>query len=158
MIRKINHIIRDTNKWSVFTLTTVFFISIPIFTIAIELFNGPGESWEHLKKTVLLDYISNSLVLLLGTSSLSLLFGVTAAWVVSRYEFLLRKQIEWLLILPLAIPSYITAYAYAGVFDYGGLWEKITYDLLPKLDVMNLKGLIWILSISLYPYVYLAIA
>ena len=156
MIRKINHIIRDTNKWSVFTLTTVFFISIPIFTIAIELFNGPGESWEHLKKTVLLDYISNSLVLLLGTSSLSLLFGVTAAWVVSRYEFLLRKQIEWLLILPLAIPSYITAYAYAGVFDYGGLWEKITYDLLPKLDVMNLKGLIWILSISLYPYVYLA--
>lgn len=156
MIRKINHIIRDTNKWSVFTLTTVFFISIPIFTIAIELFNGPGESWEHLKKTVLLDYISNSLVLLLGTSSLSLLFGVTTAWVVSRYEFLLRKQIEWLLILPLAIPSYITAYAYAGVFDYGGLWEKITYDLLPKLDVMNLKGLIWILSISLYPYVYLA--
>tara|TARA_B110001450_G_scaffold84850_1_gene80695 strand:+ start:335 stop:1954 length:1620 start_codon:yes stop_codon:yes gene_type:complete len=156
LIRKINHIIRDTNKWSVFTLTTVFFISIPIFTIAIELFNGPGESWEHLKKTVLLDYISNSLVLLLGTSSLSLLFGVTAAWVVSRYEFLLRKQIEWLLILPLAIPSYITAYAYAGVFDYGGLWEKITYDLLPKLDVMNLKGLIWILSISLYPYVYLA--
>jgi iron(III) transport system permease protein len=156
LIRKINHIIRDTNKWSVFTLTTVFFISIPIFTIAIELFNGPGESWEHLKKTVLLDYISNSLVLLLGTSSLSLLFGVTTAWVVSRYEFLLRKQIEWLLILPLAIPSYITAYAYAGVFDYGGLWEKITYDLLPKLDVMNLKGLIWILSISLYPYVYLA--
>jgi iron(III) transport system permease protein len=156
LLRKINHIIRDSNKWSVLTLTIVCFIAVPIFTIIIKLFNGPGESWNHLKNTVLLDYVTNSLFLLLGTSILTLLFGVSSAWIVSRYEFKFRKQIEWLLILPLALPSYITAYAYAGVFDYGGIWQKITFNLFPKLDVMNLNGLIWILSISLYPYVYLA--
>ena len=156
MLRKVNHIIRDSNKWSVLTLTIVCFIAVPIFTIIIKLFNGPGESWNHLKNTVLLDYVTNSLFLLLGTSILTLLFGVSSAWIVSRYEFKFRKQIEWLLILPLALPSYITAYAYAGVFDYGGIWQKITFNLFPKLDVMNLNGLIWILSISLYPYVYLA--
>jgi iron(III) transport system permease protein len=156
LLRKINHIIRDSNKWSVLTLTIVCFIAVPIFTIVFKLFKGPGESWGHLKNTVLADYVSNSLFLLLGTSILTLFFGVTSAWIVSRYEFKFRVQIEWLLILPLAIPSYITAYAYAGVFDYGGVWEKITFGIFPKLDIMNLNGLIWILSISLYPYVYLA--
>ncbi len=156
LFRKVKHIIRDTNKWSVLILTIVCFVSIPIFTILIKLFNGPGESWGHLKSTVLIDYISNSLSLLFGTSILTLFFGVCTAWIVSRYEFTFRKLFEWLLILPLAIPSYITAYAYAGVFDYGGFIDKFFNGLLPKLDIMNLGGLIWILSVSLYPYVYIA--
>ena len=58
---------------------------------------------------------------------------------------------QWLLILPLAIPSYITAYSYAGIFDYGGFFEKI-FNL--KIDIMNHFGLILVLSFSLYPYVY----
>ncbi len=156
MFSKIKHIARDTNKWSVLILTIVCFVSVPIFTILIKLFSGPGESWEHLKNTVLIDYISNSLLLLFGTSILTLFFGVCSAWIVSRYEFIFRKQLEWLLILPLAIPSYITAYAYAGIFDYGGFLEKVFNGVLPKFDVMNLNGLIWVLSISLYPYVYIA--
>jgi len=140
----------------VLTLTIICLITIPIFTIGIKLFYGPGDSWEHLTQTVLIDYITNSLLLLLGTSILCLFFGVSTAWIVSRYEFPFRKQIEWLLILPLTIPSYIIAYAYAGIVDYGGLLEKVTFDILPKFDVMNVTGLIWVLSISLYPYVYVA--
>ncbi|NQY30888.1 MAG: iron ABC transporter permease [Flavobacteriaceae bacterium] len=142
--------------WSALTLTIVGLIALPILTIAVKLYNGPGESWKHLVDTVLSDYISNSLLLIIGTTILTLLFGVSSAWVVSRYDFRFRKQLEWLLILPLAIPSYIIAYAYAGMFDYGGTIEKVTFGLLPKFDVMNITGLIWVLSISLYPYVYVA--
>jgi len=150
------HIKRDTNIWSALTLTIVGFIALPILTIAIKLCNGPGESWKHLTNTVLSDYITNSLLLIAGTTVLTLLFGISSAWVVSRYEFRFRKQFEWLLILPLAIPSYIIAYSYAGIFDYGGILEKITFGVLPKFDVMSITGLIWVLSISLYPYVYVA--
>ncbi|MFD0963945.1 ABC transporter permease [Pseudofulvibacter geojedonensis] len=138
------------------SLTFVCFIALPIFTLITYLFYGPGESWQHLQKTILPGYLANSFWLLIGTSILSLLIGVSSAWVVSRYEFTFRKQIEWLLILPLAIPSYITAYAYAGIVDYGGLLEQLFGKTFPKIDVMNLTGLIWVLSLSLYSYVYVS--
>ena len=153
MKNKFKSIQRDTNKWSIFLLTIVLFISIPIIFIFINLFYGPGETWNHLVVHLLPNYIQNSLILIAGTSILTLFFGVSSAWVVSRYNIPFRKPLEWLLILPLAIPSYITAYAYAGIFDYGGIIEKI-FSL--KLDVMNHTGLIFVLSISLYPYVYVA--
>lgn len=87
------------------------------------------------------------------------LFGVTSAWLVARYEFPLRKLADWLLILPLAIPSYITAYAYAGVFDFGGSFTKILISLgiePMRFDIMNRFGLAFVLSVSLFPYVYVS--
>ncbi|OSY89130.1 ABC transporter permease [Tenacibaculum holothuriorum] len=147
------HIKRDTTKWSIALLTIVLFITIPVFTIFINLFYGPGETWSHLVNKLLPNYVSNSFILIVGTSFLTLLFGISSAWIVSRYKIPLRKTLEWLLILPLAIPSYITAYAYAGIFDYGGVVEKL-FNL--KIDMMNHFGLIFVLSISLYPYVYVA--
>jgi iron(III) transport system permease protein len=64
-----------------------------------------------------------------------------------------------MLILPLAIPSYITAYAYAGLFDYGGFVQQLTTFLGVsnfKVELMNIYGLIFVLSISLFPYVYVS--
>ena len=75
-------------------------------------------------KNVLLDYSLNTLILSLGCILLTGFFGVSAAWIVSRYNIPMSKPLEWMLILPLAIPSYITAYAYAGVFDYGGAFSQ----------------------------------
>lgn len=153
MKTRFQNIKRDTNKWSILLLTIVLFVAIPIGTIFFNLFYGPGDTWSHLVTTLLPNYISNSLLLIVGTSILTLLFGISSAWIISRYEIPLKKQLEWLLILPLAIPSYITAYAYAGIFDYGGIIDK----LLPvKFDIMNHFGLIVVLSASLYPYVYVA--
>ena len=97
--------------------------------------------------------------MVLGTSFLALWFGVSSAWAVSRYHFPGKKLLEWLLIVPLTIPSYITAYAYAGIVDYGGFFSTLTNAVgweAQKLDILNLPGLIFILSISLYPYVYVA--
>src|SRR5690606_30428862 len=107
----------------------------------------------------LLDYVGNSLFLVFACSLLVLLFGISSAWFVSRFEFPFREQMEWLLILPLAIPLYIVAYAYAGIFDYGGSIELILrsmgFDFI-RIDMINKTSLAFILSVSLFPYVYVS--
>lgn len=156
---RIKRLKRDVNKWSVFTLAIVFFLALPIIFIGVELFSGPGESWNHIVEYLLPDYIWNSVYLIFFCSILVLLFGVSSAWFVSRYEFRFRRQIEWLLILPLTIPSYIVGYAYAGIFDYGGsmdlLFRKVGLEFI-RIDIMNRAGLAFVLSISLFPYVYVS--
>src|SRR5690606_20251521 len=131
---------RDSNKWSIFTLTIVLFLALPVISIGIKLFGGPGDTWGHIVDNLLLDYVGNSLFLVFACSLLVLLFGISSAWFVSRFEFPFREQMEWLLILPLAIPSYIVAYAYAGIFDYGGSIELILrsmgFDFI-RIDIMN---------------------
>lgn len=132
---------------------------LPIIALLLTVFKGPGESWGHLVDTVLVTYTANSFVLVLFTAILTVLIGVSTAWIVSRYQFTGKRLVEWLLIMPLTIPSYITAYAYAGIFDYGGLFSKLLTGLGiegVKLDIFNIQGLIFILSISLFPYVYVA--
>src|SRR5690625_3944946 len=156
---RIKRLKRDVNKWSVFTLAIVFFLALPIIFIGVELFSGPGESWKHIVEYLLPDYIWNSVYLIFFCSILVLLLGVSSAWFVSRYEFRFRRQIEWLLILPLTIPSYIVGYAYAGIFDYGGsmdlLFRKVGLEFI-RIDIMNKAGLAFVLSISLFPYVYVS--
>ena len=131
----------------------LFFLSVLSFLL------DAGESWNHITEYLLPEYILNSLYLIVFCSLLVLIFGVSSAWFVSRFEFPLRKQMEWLLILPLAIPSYIVGYAYAGIFDYGGSLNLIlryfNLDFI-RIDVMNKAGLAFVLSISLFPYVYVS--
>jgi iron(III) transport system permease protein len=134
-------------------------VAIPILTIGLKLFDGPGESWGHIVDYVLFDYLKNSLLLALFCSIIVILFGVTTAWLVSRFHFPFRKQLEWLLILPLSVPAYIMAYAYTGVFGYSGLFSRLI-DAFGfegfRIDFMNIYGLSFVLSISLFPYVYVS--
>src|SRR5690554_2408578 len=150
---------RDNNRWSALTLTIVVFLALPILFIGVELFSGPGETWSHIVEYLLPDYIWNSLFLIVFCSLLVLIFGVSSAWLVSRFDFPMRKALEWLLILPLAIPSYIVGYAYAGIFDYGGslalIMEALNLEFV-RIDIMNRAGLAFVLSISLFPYVYVS--
>ena len=88
---------------------------------------------------------------------MTFIIGTSAAWIVSRYSFRFRKIIEWLLFMPLAIPSYIVAYSYVGLFGNGGTFINIFSNLgitIDRIEMMNIYGLIWVLSFSLYPYVY----
>src|SRR5690554_5300333 len=91
---RIRRLKRDINNWSVFTLAIVFFLALPIIFIGIELFSGPGESWSHIVKYLLPDYIWNSVYLVFFCSIIVLLLGVSSAWFVSRFDFPFRKQME----------------------------------------------------------------
>ncbi len=150
---------RDSNRWSILTVAIVFFLALPVISIGFTLFNGPGDTWGHIVEHLLMGYISNTLFLVFACSLLVLVIGVSTAWLVTRFEFPFRKQTEWLLILPLSIPSYIVAYAYAGVFDYGGSLNLMLHYLgmdFIRVDIMNKYGLAYVLSISLFPYVYVS--
>lgn len=150
---------RDSNQWAILTLVLVGFIALPVISIGIKLFWGPGETWGHIVENLLLDYIGNSLFLVFVCGFMVVLLGVSTSWLVARFEFPYRKQLEWLLILPLAIPSYIVAYSYAGILDYGGSLELMLrffgFDFI-RIDIMNKTGLAFVLGISLFPYVYVS--
>jgi len=158
MVLKIKHLKRDFNKSSLLIVIISLLLAIPVFAILISLFKGTGEMWEHITSYFLIDYIQNSLILLLGSGIICFVIGTSSAWVVSRYKFKGRKIVEWLLFMPLAIPSYIVAYSYVGLFGYGGSFIKFINYLglnnIDNIEMMNIYGLVWVLSFSLYPYVY----
>ena len=151
------HIKRDFSQWSIYTLAIGLFIAIPLLAIVVYLFYGVGEMWGHVTTYFLKDYIINSLILLFGTGILCFFIGTANAWIISNYNFPGRKLAEWLLFLPLAIPSYIVAYTYVGLLGNGGSLVLLFQSSglpIQKVEMMNIYGLIWVLSFSLFPYVY----
>ncbi|MEM1216918.1 MAG: iron ABC transporter permease, partial [Bacteroidota bacterium] len=157
--RRLKHFYRDTNGWSLVTIILALVITVPLWIIALHLGDGVGDMWQHITRYFLFSYLLNSAVLLLGTGLLSILLGLGAAWIVTQYDFPGRSLSTWLLFLPLAIPSYIVAYTYVGTLGNGGTlvhwWQALGLPLR-RIEMMNIWGLIWVLSISLYPYVYAA--
>ena len=101
-----------------------------------------------------------SFILCVGTAFGTLIIGVTTAWFCSVCDFRARRFFEWALIVPLAYPAYITAYVYTGIFDYGGsghAWLSTVIGLSTPLPIRSLGGAIAILTLVLYPYVYLLV-
>ena len=140
-----------------------FVVALPVLIIVASLFgSGSGATWGHLWRTVLADYVVNSLVLMLGVGTLTLILGVPAAWCTAVCEFPGRRLFTWLLPLPLAFPAYIIAYTYTGLLDYPGPvqsfirdvagWGRGDYWFPP---VRSLGGAIIMLGLVLYPYVFL---
>lgn len=95
----------------------------------------------------------------MGVSLVAMVLGVPAAWFVSTCEFPFRKQLEWLLVLPLSIPTFINAIAYSGLTDYAGPVRTFFRNNTPigdvSIDVMNTWGVVFVMGVVLYPYVYL---
>lgn len=150
---------RVINPWTIFAFICAILIATPLITILYYLIEGPSDTWHHLAETVLINYLINSVTLVVGVSALSLLIGVSTAWLVSTNIFYGRQFFEWALILPLAVPTYIVAIAYAGIFDYTGplqnLSRKLGFEFGPNFfEIVNLQGIMVIMSFVLYPYVY----
>jgi iron(III) transport system permease protein len=123
---------------------------------------GSDAVWSHLSTYLLPSYAKNTALLVVGVSIGTLLIGVSTAYLTTRYQFIGRSWLEKALILPLAVPSYLLAYALAGFFDYTGPFKQSISWLFSEqfsshafLDVQHLGGLILVISIALYPYVYL---
>lgn len=148
--------------WFYLSLIVTFFLALPLLTLLFSLFAIDLDVWRHLSNTVLSEYISQSFVLLAGVSFFSLLFGVSSAWIVTQYDFFMRRSFEWLLLLPMAMPSYIIAYTYTGILDADGPVQewireffKLEYGQYWFPEIRTLEGAVFVMSVVLYPYIYL---
>ncbi len=144
---------RGRAGWLLLPLAVAATVALPVAFVAVHIFFVPGEILAHLASTVLPRYLASTVALLAGTLSISLVFGATTAWLVTACEFPGRRVLEWGLTLPIALPAYISAFAYVGIFSYGGTLQTLLGT--PAIDMMNLAGASFVLGASLYPYVYL---
>ncbi len=134
---------------------------MPVFTLLTHLVTSASDQWNLVAPKIADSYLKDTLFLLGGVALCTFLVGTSAAWIMSTYEFPGRKYMEWLLILPMAFPSYMMAYSYIGLLEYTGpihsfLRNTAGWQLSgPLIDLMNLPGGVFIFSITLFPYVYL---
>ena len=148
--------------WHVLPIFILLLFFSPILIILFSLFSGYSENWEHIYNYVLTDYIVNSLILVSGVSILVIIIGSVTAWIVTNYHFTGRRFFEWGLILPLAIPPYILAYTFTGLFDSYGTLNEVAGSIFNLQEsesffpnIRNIYGAILVFSFTLYPYVYL---
>ena len=136
--------------------------SVPILSIYFSFTSINIQNWQHLIDNVLSEYIINSAVLMIGVGLLSACIGSLLAWIVVRYDFYGRSACQWLILLPLAMPAYIIAYAYTGMFDFAGPVQTYLRDIFEWSandyyfpEVRSMGGAISLMALVLYPYVYL---
>jgi len=137
-------------------------LGLPIFTIASFLLHPSNEVWQHLRATVLGEYLFNSAMMVVGVGAGTLVIGVGCAWLTSLCVFPGKRLFAWALLMPLAFPGYIIAYTYTGMFDFAGPVQTWIRELtgwgfrdyyFP--EVRSLGGAITMFVLVLYPYVYL---
>jgi len=159
--RNLRHEFRfKLNAWTLTAIVLGLLVFIPMAEVLWQL-TDPAENWEHLKETVLGRYLKDSLILVAGTVFLSVLAGVSCAWLVTCCEFPGRKLFEWALVLPLAVPTFIAAYAYFDLLDMLTpllIWVRI--NVSPDAMIFLSDFLVYpvtalVMASVLYPYVYL---
>ena len=144
------------------SVITAALVLAPIAAVISNVFLPSEATWPHLVATVLTEYIWNTLLLLILVAAGVLCFGVSAAWLVSAYRFPGQRVLEWALVLPLAMPAYVMAYAYTDWLQAAGPVQTLLRDLTGwKIreywfpEIRSLPGAAAMLSFALYPYVYL---
>jgi iron(III) transport system permease protein len=137
--------------------------AVPILAVGGNVFaSGTGETWLHLAQTVLPEYVANTLKLVAGVAIGVIFGGVATAWLTVMHDFPGRRIFEWALILPLAMPAYVMAYAYTDLLQFVGpvqSWLRGTFgwhkDDYWFPDVRSVGGAIVMFAFVLYPYVYM---
>ncbi|MFO7478622.1 MAG: iron ABC transporter permease [Methyloceanibacter sp.] len=136
---------------------------LPIAAIAVIALKPSGDTWPHLIDYVLPGAVRRTVGLMTGVGVLSLVIGTGTAWLVTMYRFPGRRYFQWLLLLPLAVPTYIIAYTYLELLDYSGVVQSTLRELFGWRDarsywfpdIRSLGGAILVMSAVLYPYVYI---
>lgn len=149
--------------WIAGSWATALLLGLPVLALIFSAFSADGDLFRHLADTVLLDYLGNTSGLVLGVVLLSLLFGVPTAWLVAMCQVPGRRVLQWALMLPMAMPSYIVAYVYTDLLDYSGPLQaglRSLFDWQGPADywfpaIRSLGGAAWVLALVLFPYVYL---
>jgi len=153
---------KNFNIWFASSLIVSIGVLIPIITVSLSFFEDTSNYYQILKDTFLLEYIFNSLILLVSVLILTFLIGTTCAYLVSFYRFPFSNFFKWALILSFAVPPYIYAYSLTAFFENYGTAFTILTNLfgegsynkhIPKFD--GVFGSILSMSFSLYAYVYI---
>ena len=151
------------DKWSLVTILLCCFLLGPVAALLLAASGDSGGLWEHLVDTVLATYVINTLLLMGGVGGVAIVFGISSAWVISRYDFAGRGVFEWMLLLPAAIPAYIIAYCYTDFFEYAGPVQsalRATFGWQTPRDyyfpeIRSLGGAVLVMASVLYPYIYM---
>ena len=135
-------------------------VILPFLIIFVTALQPESEIWQHIVESLLVDLLKNTFILCVGVLAGTLVLGVGSAWLTAVCEFPGRSVFNWVLILPLAIPTYVMAFVYIGLLDFPGPVQTLLrthgillFDRFP--DIRSAGGVIVVLSLSLYPYVYL---
>lgn len=156
---------------SVSTAIISFVILLPIIALVFESLssfftptNGfIDETFSDLVDSVLLEYVKNSLSIVSGTLLFACLFAIAPAWWSTQYEFAGRRYLQWMMVFPLAIPAYISAYIYTDALDYAGPIQSSLRQYFSWqsphdywfIDIRSLWGASLMLGLALYPYIFL---
>lgn len=149
--------------WSLGAAVIAAIVLLPIASVVWIAFSPSDNIWPHLLSSTLPRYLRNTVILMLSVGVLSGMVGAGAAWIITHYRFPLSQWLEWLLLLPLAIPAYVGAYALVDLLEYAGPvqtalrglmgWQSARDYWFP--EIRSLGAAVIVLSAALYPYVYL---
>jgi len=149
--------------WRLGALAVAGVVALPLLGVASSLLSSQGELWRHIAETQLSDIVGNTLVLLVGVGLGTTVVGTGTAWLVTMCRFPGSRTMQWALLLPLVLPTYIIGYAYADLLAFAGPlqaalraatgWEHGDY-WFP--DLGSASGVALLFTLVLYPYVYLA--
>jgi iron(III) transport system permease protein len=146
--------------WRITAIAISLCVIIPLAVVLLSFLYPAQEIWDHLIQNVLKDLMVNTFWLVLGVSFLTALLGVSLAWLTAVCDFPGRKIFSWALLLPLAMPTYVLAFVFLGLLDYSGpvqtqlrTWFGPENVMFP--EIRSAGGVITVLSLALYPYVYL---
>lgn len=121
-----------------------------------------ASNWQHVREVLLDTYLAETLLFSVCVLAITVPLGVGAAWFVTRYEFRGRRTAQWMLILPIALPGYVSAFAYGALFDFAGPIQTAIreYSGLVKgeywfFSMRNVGGAAWVMGFALIPYMYL---
>ena len=149
--------------WLIGAFVIAMMVAAPIIAVAYLAFFPTENIWPHLASTMLPRYVKNTAVLMLGVGVGVTLLGVSSAWVVTMCKLPGKRFFEWAMLLPMAVPAYIVAYVYTDLLEYAGPVQRLLRDIFGWSsaadywfpDIRTKGGAILVLSLTLYPYVYM---
>ncbi|MBB5722871.1 iron(III) transport system permease protein [Loktanella ponticola] len=151
------------DRWSIGAIVIATLVVLPIAAVLWFALTPTDNIWPHLMATTFPRYLRNTVILMLSVGMLTAIVGTTTAWLVVMYRFPGRKWVQWALLMPLAVPAYVGAYALVDFLEYAGPvqtmlrglmgWETSADYIFPAIRTRS--SAVVVLSASLYPYVYL---
>jgi iron(III) transport system permease protein len=147
-----------TQGWRVAALFVALAVLLPVMVILWSLFSPDPEVWRHLREHLLWELLGNTFWLVLGTATGTLVLGVSLAWLTAVCEFPGRRIFSWVLLLPLAVPAYVTAFVMVGLLDFTGPIQTLARQAGLNIafpEIRSRGGVIVVMVLAFYPYVYL---